>query len=130
MLPYNKNLVEIAKTLRDHPTKAEKCLWQRIQLNHLGYRFYRQKPIGEYIVDFFCAKACLVIEVDGGHHFTEVGKGNDKVRDECMRSLELTVLRFTNSEVLSKTDEVVESISQILLHPPLKKGDNPVDKKQ
>jgi very-short-patch-repair endonuclease len=130
MLPYNKNLVEIAKTLRDHPTKAEKCLWQRIQLNHLGYRFYRQKPIADYIVDFFCPKAYLVIEVDGGHHFTEVGKGNDKVRDECMSSLELTVLRFSNSEVLNKTDKVVESISQILLHPPFKKGDNPGDKKQ
>jgi very-short-patch-repair endonuclease len=111
--------------LRAHPTKAEKCLWERIQLKHLGYKFYRQKPVGDYIVDFFCPKARLIVEVDGGHHFTEVGKGNDKVRDECMHSFELTVLRVSNSEVLNNTDKVIESIGQILLHPPLTKGDNP-----
>jgi very-short-patch-repair endonuclease len=130
VIPYNKNLKEPAKWLRAHPTKAEKCLWQRIQLKHLGLKFYRQKPIGDYIVDFFCPKAHLVVEVDGGHHFTEVGKGNDKVRDQCMQSFELTVLRVSNSEVLNNTDKVVESISKILLHPPFRKGDNPGGKNQ
>jgi len=125
MIPYNKNLVEIARNLRLHPTEAEKCLWQRIKLEHLGYKFYRQKPIGDYIVDFFCPKAKLVIEVDGGHHFTELGKGNDVVRDEYMQSFELTVLRFPNSEILNNTDKVVKDINKILLHPPFKKGDNP-----
>jgi very-short-patch-repair endonuclease len=125
VIPYNRNLVEAARNLRNHPTAAEKRLWQRIQLKHLGYKFYRQKPIGEYIVDFFCPKAKLVVEVDGAHHFTAVGKGNDKVRDEYINSFELMILRFSNSEVLASTDKVVERINQILLNPPFKKGDNP-----
>ena len=124
MIPYNRNLVEAARNLRNHPTVAEKCLWQRIQLKHVGYKFYRQKPMGEYIVDFYCPKAKLVVEVDGAHHYTEVGKGNDTVRDEYIRSFELRLLRFSNSQVINHTDRVVESISKILLHPPFKKGDN------
>ena len=123
MIPYNKDLIEPAKELRTHPTKAEKCLWQRLQLKHLGFKFYRQKPLGNYIVDFFCPKACLVIEVDGGHHFTKIGKENDKVRDEYMKSFELTVLRFSSSYVINNTDKVVASINKILLNPPFKKGD-------
>jgi hypothetical protein len=67
----------------------------------------------------------LVIEVDGGHHFTVVGKENDKLRDEYMKSFELTVLRFSNSEVVNNIDKVVESIRKILLYPPFRKGDNP-----
>jgi very-short-patch-repair endonuclease len=125
MIPYNRELIQPAKELRRHMTKEEKCLWQRVQLNHLGYKFYRQKPIGDYIVDFFCPKAQLVVEVDGGHHFTEIGKGNDRLRNEHMKSLKLNVLRFTNSEVLNNTDKVVETIRTILLHPPFRKGDNP-----
>jgi very-short-patch-repair endonuclease len=124
MIPYNRKLIQPAKELRRHMTKEEKCLWQRVQLNHLGYKFYRQKPIGDYIVDFFCPKAHLVVEVDGGHHFTEIGKGNDRLRNEHMKSLKLNVLRFTNSEVLNNTDKVIETICTILLRPPLKKGDN------
>jgi very-short-patch-repair endonuclease len=111
-------------------TSAEKCLWQRFQLNHLGLKFYRQKPIGEYIVDFFCPKAHLVIEVDGGSHYTDIGKQNDRLRDEHMKSLELTVLRFSNSEVLNNTDKVIENVKKILLNPPFKKGDNPGSNKQ
>jgi very-short-patch-repair endonuclease len=124
MLPYNKNLIEPAKELRKHLTKAEKCLWQRLQLKHLGVKFYRQKPIGDYIVDFYCPKANLVIEVDGGHHFTELGKGNDKLRDEYLICLELRVIRYSNSDELNTTEKVVENIRKILLYPPLKRGTN------
>jgi len=129
MIPYNRNLIESAKELRTHRTKAEKCLWQRLQLKHIGFKFYRQKPLGDYIVDFFSPKARLVIEVDGGHHFTEIGKENDKTRDEYMKGFELTVLRFSNSDVLNKIDKVVESINKILLIPPFKKGDNSKSKR-
>jgi very-short-patch-repair endonuclease len=122
MIPYNRNLIEPAKELRAHPTKAEKLLWQRLQLKHLDFKFYRQKPLGNYIVDFFCPKAHLVIEVDGGHHFTQTGKENDRLRDEYMKSLELTVLRFSNSDATNNTDKVVESINKILLYPPLERG--------
>jgi very-short-patch-repair endonuclease len=125
MIPYNRNLIEPARELRAHPTKAEKCLWQRLQLKHLGIKFYRQKPLGNYIVDFFCPVARLVIEVDGGHHFTKAGKENDKLRDEYIESSGLKVLRFSNSYVINNTDEVVARIKKILLYPPFKKGDNP-----
>jgi len=124
MIPFSRSLIAPAKELRKHPTKAEKCLWKRLQLKHLGFKFYRQKPLGNYIVDFFCPKAHLVIEVDGGHHFTIIGKGNDKLRDEYLKSLNLTVLRFSNSQVINNIDKVVEEIGKILLHPPLRKGDN------
>jgi very-short-patch-repair endonuclease len=93
-------------------------------------KFYRQKPIGEYIVDFFCPKAHLVIEVDGGSYYTDIGKQNDRLRDEHMKSLELTVLRFSNSEALNSTDKVIENVKKILLNPPFKKGDNPGSNKQ
>ena len=110
VLPYNKNLKELAKDLRKNMTVAEKCLWTRIRLKSLGYMFFRQRPIGDYIADFYCPKAFLVVEVDGGQHFTKDETNNDRVRDEYLRSLELTVLRFSNSEVLGNTDKVVEKI--------------------
>ena len=114
MIPYNKNLKELSKSLRDNLTEAERCLWTRIRLKHLGYMFYRQKPIGEYIVDFYCPKARLVVEVDGGQHFTEDEASNDRVRDEYMRSLGLMVLRFSNSEVLKNADSVAVTIYELL----------------
>jgi very-short-patch-repair endonuclease len=114
VIPYNKNLKEPSKSLRDNLTEAERCLWTRLRLKHLGYVFYRQKPIGEYIVDFYCPKARLVVEVDGGGHFTEDEASNDKVRDEYMRSLGLTVLRFSNSEVLKNTDSIAETVHELL----------------
>ncbi len=110
MIPYNKNLKEPAKNLRNRQTEAEQCLWIRLKLKHLGYAFYRQKPVGEYIVDFFCPKVRLIVEVDGGQHFTSETAANDRVRDEYLRSLGLTVLRFSNSEVLKDTDNVVVKI--------------------
>jgi very-short-patch-repair endonuclease len=114
VIPYNKNLKEISKSLRANLTEAERRLWTRIRLKHLGYVFYRQKPIGDYIVDFYCPRAQLVVEVDGGQHFTVDTAGNDRVRDEYMRSLGLTVLRFSNSEVLKNTDSVAETIYELL----------------
>jgi very-short-patch-repair endonuclease len=116
VIPYNTNLKEILKNLRSRPTEAERRLWKRLRLKHFGYVFHRQKPIGGYIVDFYCPKARLVIEVDGGYHSTAEIVGNDKVRDETMRNMGLIVLRFNNSEVLNDTDEVVNRINKILLN--------------
>lgn len=114
MVPHNKNLKELARILRNNPTEAEQCLWERIRLKHLGYSFFRQRPIGEYIVDFYCPKARLVVEVDGGQHFTEANASNDKVRNEYIQSLGLTVLRFSNSQVLKNTDRVAEKLFDFL----------------
>jgi very-short-patch-repair endonuclease len=122
VIPYNSNLKEISKNLRSKPTEAERHLWKRLKLKHLGYVFHRQKPIGDYIVDFYCPKARLAIEVDGGYHSTADTVGNDKVRDEIMRNLGITVLRFYNSEVLNDADEVVKRINKILLNSSSKKS--------
>ena len=125
MLPYNGNLKQISRQLRENMTDAERHLWAKIRMKQLkGYQFYRQKPIGDYIVDFFCPRAKLVIEVDGGQHSSNEIVEDDRIRDEYMSSLGLRVLRFTNIEVLKRVEGVVESIEQeIPLSPPLKKGE-------
>ena len=120
--PYNANLKEISRSLRSKPTEAERCLWKRLKLKHLGYVFYRQKPIGDYIVDFYCHQAKLVVEVDGDYHDDAETSRNDKVRNAYMKSLGLKVLRFNNHEVLNNTDKVVGKISRILLDSPFIKG--------
>ena len=132
MLPYNGNLKQLSRQLRENMTDAERHLWAKIRMKQLkGCQFYRQKPIGDYIADFFCPKAKLVIEVDGGQHFSDEMTEYDRIRDEYMSSLGLRVLRFTNAEVLNCVEGVVESISEnvkeipeeIPLSPPLKKGE-------
>ena len=110
-LPYNINLKERSRELRRHMTEAEKKIWERIKSKHLkGYGFVRQKPIGNYIVDFYCRTARLVIEIDGAEHYSEEGKENDKERDAVLRGLDLNILRFSNSEVMSNIDTVIKRI--------------------
>ena len=131
LVPYNKKSKDSSRKLRNAMTKEEKCLWERIRNNHLGPTFYRQKPVGDYIVDFYCPKAKLVIEVDGAQHFTAEGIEYDKVRDEIIYNLGFKVLRFSNSEVTDKIDKVVEKIigeislsrEKISLSPSLRKRD-------
>jgi very-short-patch-repair endonuclease len=113
MLPYDKKLKQPAMELRNNMTDAERHLWTRIRMNQLkGRRFYRQKPIGDYIVDFFCPGAKLVIEVDGGQHYSDETAEYDRIRDEYLRSLGLRVLRFANTDVLTCIEGVVESIGE------------------
>ena len=113
MLPYDRRLKERSQQLRENTTVAEQFLWSKIRLKQLkSCWFYRQKPVGEYIVDFYCPKAKLVVEVDGGQHFTDEIIEYDRVRNEYMTSLGLTVLRFTNKEVLSNIARVIEAIGR------------------
>jgi very-short-patch-repair endonuclease len=125
MLPYNGNLKQLSRLLRENMTDAERHLWAKIRMKQLkGYQFYRQKPIGDYIVDFFCPRAKLVIEVDGSQHFLDEMTEYDRIRDEYLSSLGLRVLRFTNTDVLTHIEGVVESIEkEIPLSPPLPKGE-------
>ena len=128
MLPYDRKLRERSQQLRKNMTAAETFLWSKIKMKQLkGHWFYRQKTIGEYIADFYCPWAKLVIEVDGGQHFTYETASNDRIRDEYMRNLGLNILRFSNSDVLKNTDGVTEAIYRFLekntLNPPLRKGD-------
>ena len=111
MLPYNKNLKQFSQNLRKNMTDAERRLWSRIRGKQLkGYQFYRQKIIGEYIVDFYSSQANMVIELDGGQHYTDEGRQKDKIRDEYLAGLGLQVLRFSDREVLTQTDSVLEKI--------------------
>ena len=130
MLPYNVNLKQLSRQLRKNMTDAEKHLWAKIRMKQLkGYQFYRQKPIGDYIVDFFCPKEKLVVEIDGSQHLSDETVEYDRIRDEYLSSLGLRVLRFTNTDVLKHVEGVVErieeemSLREIPLSPPLRKGE-------
>jgi len=92
-------------------TDAEKRIWARLRRKQLkGYQFYRQKNIGDYIVDFYCPSAGLIVEIDGGQHFSEEGLSKDKVRDGYLERLGFTVLRFTDTEVFQEIDKVMERL--------------------
>ena len=92
-------------------TDAERLLWSKIRGKQLeGHQFYRQRIIGNYIVDFYCAKAKLVIELDGGQHYGNKGLKKDAVRDNYMREQKLRVIRFSDRDVFGNLNGVVESI--------------------
>ena len=115
MKPYNKNLKQASRDLRNNMTDAEKLLWSRIRCKQiLGLQFYRQKPLLNYIVDFYCPSANLVIECDGGQHYIGEGLDADRVRDEALGELGLIVLRFDNGQVLNEIDAVVEMIFDVI----------------
>jgi very-short-patch-repair endonuclease len=132
MLNYKANLKDKARQLRKNLTDSEKALWSRLRSKQLlGIQFYRQKPIGEHIVDFFAPRAKLVVEVDGSQHMLGDHVEKDRIRDGYLASLGLKVLRFNSREVLKESDAVVEAIyrtitvqlnAEIPPGPPLKKG--------
>lgn len=96
-------------------TDAEKLLWSKIRRKQLqGKIFYRQKPLGNYIVDFYCPSSKLIIEVDGGQHFTEGGLLKDQERDAYFREIGIRVKRYSDREVLTQLNEVLEDIYRSL----------------
>jgi len=123
MLKYSKNLKEPSQRLRKQMTDAERLLWFKIRKKQIkNLQFYRQKPIGNYIVDFFCPRAKLVIEIDGGQHYEIKSEKQDKIRDAHLKRLGLKVLRFQNIDVLKNIDSVVRKIWDEIPFPPLEKG--------
>jgi len=111
VLPYNKNLKELARVLRKNMTDAERFLWSKIRRKQLKeFQFYRQKNIGDYIVDFYCPAAKLIVEIDGGQHYSEENIVKDEVRDKFLSDLGFRVLRFSNSDVFKNIEGVVEEI--------------------
>lgn len=110
-LPHNTNLKIYSQNLRSKPTDAERRLWARLRLKQLnGCQFYRQKIIGNYIVDFCSPSVKLVIEVDGSQHYSDEMFLKDKIRDKYLQDYGLKVLRFNDYEVLRNINGVVESI--------------------
>jgi very-short-patch-repair endonuclease len=115
MLQYNKSLKHFSRELRKNITDAEKLLWSKIRGKQFkGYQFYRQKTISNYIVDFYCPKAHLIIEVDGGQHYSSEGKEKDRQRDRILEGMGLTVLRFSDREVFENGEAVLGKIWKYL----------------
>ena len=110
---HNKELIQNARTLRKNMTKEEKHLWYDFLRNY-PIRFSRQKILGKYIADFYCAEAKLVIELDGSGHYTEEGKEYDKDRTDFLEGYGLTVVRIINSEIHKNFRGVCEYIDIIV----------------
>jgi very-short-patch-repair endonuclease len=111
MLSYDKRLKALSQHLRKNMTDAEKMLWVKLRRKQLkGHPFYRQKIIGEYIVDFYYPKCNLVIELDGGQHYSETGKAKDRTRDDVLSEMGIKVLRFSDRDVFENMSGVMEKI--------------------
>ena len=105
--------VTFAKQLRRDSTDAERCLWAHIRAHRLlGWKFKRQQPLGQYIVDFVCFEAKLVIELDGGQHAD--ASNADQIRDAWLHSQGFQTVRFWNNEVLGNTEGVLDRIADLL----------------
>ena len=120
-LEYNKNMIPRAKELRKQMTPQEKRLWYDF-LSKYPIRFQRQKTIGSYIVDFYCYKAKLVVELDGTQHYTADGLGYDEERTKYLKSFDLNIIRFPNKEIDQCFETVCDRIdSEVkkLLPPPV-----------
>ena len=111
MLPYNKTLRPLSRSLRSNMTDAERLLWSKIRRKQLkGLQFYRQKIIGNYIADFYCPEVKLVIEVDGGQHYSDEGMEDDRKRDAYLTGEGITVVRLSDRDVLKNLEAVLEEI--------------------
>ncbi len=135
VLRYRRDLKQKARALRSSMTDAEQKLWARLRRKQaLGIQFYRQRPIGNFVVDFYAPSARLVVEVDGSQHFAHEEAKRDLRRDEHLIHLGLRVLRFDNRQVLQETEAVTAAIHWAVLEkltsgeippgPPLRKGGN------
>jgi very-short-patch-repair endonuclease len=108
---YNQGLKAPARALRKGMTDAERALWEKVRSKQVhGLQFYRQKPLLSFIVDFYCPKAKLVIELDGSQHFQPDHRVKDQARDAQLADLGLRVLRFDNLQVLKEMDAVMAVI--------------------
>lgn len=114
-LPYNKNLKAFSRKLRNHSTLGEILLWKQLRAGKMkGYTFNRQKPLNNYIVDFYCKPLNLVIEVDGGYHFEEEQKLLDKERQVILEEMGLKFLRFHDEEIKKDMDMVLKTIENYI----------------
>lgn len=115
MEPYRHSLKKPARNLRSNLTDAEQLLWQRLRRKQIhGVQFNRQKPILNFIVDFYCAKAKLVVELDGSQHFEPEHQQKDAARDKALATQGLRVLRFDNRQVLTETASVLAVIDRVV----------------
>ena len=109
-----KEKLQRAKELRRDMTPAEKILWQELRANKLGVHFRRQQVIAGFIVDFYCHKAALVIEVDGDIH--DLQQEEDARREKVLSEMGLRIVRFRNDEVVENLSAVVGKMREFILH--------------
>jgi len=116
-LAYDKRLTAFARASRQQPTPAENLLWQKILRNRQfhGYKFLRQKPIGPYIADFYCAELKLIIEIDGDSHAEQAQY--DAERSAFLASQGVHVLRYANRDVLGNLPGIYEHLQTQLKTP-------------
>jgi very-short-patch-repair endonuclease len=114
-IPYDKNLVSKARELRKSETEAERIFWSVILKNKklINFKFTRQKPIGNFIVDFYCAKLKLAIEIDGKIH--KFQKVRDDERDNILKQkFGLRIIRYKNKDILNNTEFVLDNLLKII----------------
>ena len=113
-LIYNKTgIKERRRELRKNQTDVERLLWKQIRnKNFFGLKFFRQYSVGAYIVDFYCPKLKLAIELDGGQHAEEGNKEYDKIRTDYLKSMGIKVMRFWNNDVIHNIEGVLEEIKK------------------
>ncbi|RBO85758.1 endonuclease domain-containing protein [Marinomonas aquiplantarum] len=105
--------------LRTNMTEPERRLWRHLRGCQFGVKFRRQYGIGCYVVDFYCPSLKLVIEIDGDSHFSTQGIAHDRIRDEYLSSMGISIIRFTNDEIMHELGSVVLAIDAQITLPPL-----------
>ena len=117
IIPYNPKLKEFARKLRNDSTKSEIRLWQQLKRKQLfGYDFHRQKPLLNYIADFYCYELNLVIELDGYSHQFEEVVDKDELKQEELEKVGLTVLRFDDNEVMKDINNVLRILEGYIVN--------------
>ena len=117
IMPYHKALKTFARKLRHHQTQAELLLWTKIRRRKIqGVQFLRQKPLQNFILDFYAPSIRLAIELDGGQHCLEAQRQKDLSRDAHLASMGIRTLRFSNLEVLKNTITVLSKISSTIAY--------------
>ena len=106
--PYNPNLKQFSRDLRNHGQLSEALLWKCLKGKRTGYAFARQKMILNYIADFFCKELRLVIEIDGGSHFSAEAQAKDRERDRQMQVLGLRIIRISDKDVREDPNGVTQ----------------------
>jgi len=115
-LPYNKNLKEFSRKLRNNSTLGKILLWKKLRAGSMiNYTFNRQKPLDRYIVDFYCKPLNLVIEIDGSYHFEEEQKVKDNERQKLLQQMGLPLLRFSEQQVRKDMDMVLKAIRNYII---------------
>jgi very-short-patch-repair endonuclease len=119
---YNQPEMKLRRQdLRKNQSDGEKLLWSKIKSGVSGFRIKRQYSVGHYVLDFYCPKKKLAIELDGSQHKLVANRQYDIYRTQYLHSLGIKEIRFWNSEILYRVDEVLEVISKSI-NPPLTKG--------